>query len=119
MRALCKLKEIFRIIYHFESKLKKEYDLSINEALTLCALSGDNADKKTSGYMAEEIGISVSRMSRVFSSLENKGLISRRLGKEDKRKMIFTLTTKGRERLDKIHDSELNVPEFVIKTESE
>ncbi len=114
MRGLCTLKEVFKLIYVFEEQLKNEFDLSINETLTLCALSGENKEVKCSGVMADEIGISVSRMSRVFSSLEDKSLIVRKIGKDDKRKMVFTLSEKGKKKLEKMNNSNIKVPEIFL-----
>ncbi len=107
MKELCKLKEMFRAIYAFEVMLKKDFSLSINEALTLCTLG-----KKTrnSGELAEELGISLSRMSRVLSALENKALIERTLGIDDKRKMIFSLSPTGRQKLGDLRQRKPSFP---------
>jgi len=112
MEILCRLKEIFKVIYKFEAELKKKYNLSINEALTLCVL--ENRDCH-SGEMAEEIGISVSRMSRVFSSLEKKGFVRRTLGEDDRRKMLFTLTENGRTQAESMRKDNISIPEINSK----
>ncbi len=96
MKELCKLKEMFRAIYAFEVLLKKDFGLSINEALAICSL---DKNSRNSGEMAEELGISLSRMSRVLGALEKKVLIERAAGLDDKRKMVFTLSPAGRRKL--------------------
>lgn len=100
MRELCRLKEIFRAIYIFETTLKKQFRLSLNEALALCALE---QDKKNSRELAQELGISFSRMSRVLGSLETKGLIKRTFGADDRRKMIFSLSREGAAKTAELH----------------
>jgi DNA-binding MarR family transcriptional regulator len=109
MKELCKLKGIFRAIYAFEVVLKKDFNLSINEALALCALENT---RKNSGELAEELGISLSRMSRVLGALEDKELIERTLGIDDKRKMIFTLSPKGKKKLRDLQDRKPPFPQL-------
>ncbi|HSA34327.1 MAG TPA: winged helix DNA-binding protein [bacterium] len=107
MRELCRLKEIFRAIYVFETTLKKRFRLSLNEALALCALE---QNEKNSRELAQEIGISFSRMSRVLGSLEQKGLIKRTFGADDRRKMIFSLSPEGRRKISELHDHRPELP---------
>lgn len=109
MKKLCFAKEVFRAVYEFENKLKKKYDISLNEALSLCAL---NNGKMKAGKLAEEVGLSVSRMSRILKSMEKKGYVSRHVGDEDCRTMFFLLTKKGNDKLDSIDDSSLDLPYF-------
>ncbi len=111
MKDLCRLKEIFRIIYNFDVNLKKRLDISINESITLCTISGG---KITPGQMAKELGISISRMSRVFSSLEEKELIKRDIDKDDKRKMVFSLTIRGKQKIREIYSSDIDFPDIEL-----
>ncbi len=61
--------------------------------MLLCTLS--NVDKLSSGEIAEMLGLSNSNASKVIRSVENKGLIKRELGNQDKRQMNFLLTDEG------------------------
>ncbi|HMA69136.1 MAG TPA: MarR family transcriptional regulator [Candidatus Mcinerneyibacterium sp.] len=107
--SLCLLKDIFKKIYKFESSLQKKFSLSINEILTLCTLSGK---KMSSSELAEDIGVSPSRMSRIIKKLEDKEFIERSLSKKDKRKMFFNLTLKGEKHLKKLKKSDISIPDL-------
>src|SRR6056297_3338998 len=96
---LCTIKDVFKKIYKFENNLQKTFNLSINEILTLCTLS---SRKMSSTELANEIGVSPSRMSRILKKLEDKKLITRALSKKDKRKMIFDLTDSGKNKINNI-----------------
>jgi len=111
MKKLCDLKEVVKEIYKFESELHKNFKLSINESLCLCTLS---SGEMSSGDLAKEIGISVSRMSRILKSLEDKKLVMRNFSDTDKRKMIFTITDSGMSKILKLKKSELMIPEIKI-----
>ena len=63
------------------------YDLSLNEGMLLCTLL--NTPKLTSSEIAEALGLSASNTSKVIRSVEEKKLITRLIGKEDKRQMRF------------------------------
>ncbi|HOW51552.1 MAG TPA: MarR family transcriptional regulator [bacterium] len=109
MKELCKLKEMFRAIYAFEVVLKKDFNISINEALTLCTLDKEH---RNSGELAHELGISLSRMSRVLSTLEGKKLIERTLGIDDKRKMIFSLSPIGKKKITDLRHRKPSFPDL-------
>jgi len=100
MKELCDLKKVFRAIYRFETTLKREFGLSINEALSLCSLE---SGPKNSNELARDLGISLSRISRVLGSLEHKGLVRREVTAEDKRKVLFSLLPAGKKRLNELH----------------
>jgi len=109
MLALCAVKEAVRAIYKFETELRKKFDFSINEALILCLIS---CEPKPSKDLSKELNISLSRISRVFSSLETKELVKREIGDDDKRKMVFKITDLGKERLKRMTETELEIPEI-------
>jgi len=104
MKQLCEIKKILSSIYRIENILKKDYNLTINEAICLCSLK-EKPD--TPGNIANEMGISLSRMSRVLSSLESKGFISRSISPEDRRKMYFELSDQGITKLQDLENTEL------------
>ncbi len=100
MKQLCELKKMFHAIYLFEAALKKDFGLSINEALSLCSLE---SGPRNSNELARDLGISLSRISRVLGSLEQKGFVRREITAEDKRKVIFSLLPAGKKRLAELH----------------
>ena len=103
-QKLCQLKKLFRQLYEFEAWLQREVGLSLNEAMTLCTLSGGTLK---AGEVAAEVGLSESRMSRVLGSLEKKGLARREMGAADKRVMLFCLTPAGRAKLERLEQSDI------------
>lgn len=109
---LCKIKDVFKKIYKFENNLQSKFNISINEILTICSLSNM---KMSSTELANEIGVSPSRMSRILKKLENKKFIKRTLSKNDKRKMIFNLTQKGKNKVKEVHNSDIKIPDIETK----
>ncbi|WP_294619131.1 MarR family winged helix-turn-helix transcriptional regulator [uncultured Bacteroides sp.] len=107
MKALCRIRDIYRAIAEFEVKFMQEFDLSLNEGMLLCTLL--NTPKLTSGEIAEVLGLSASNTSKVIRSVEEKKLIVRLVGKADKRQMHFALTPEGKNRITVIKNS---IPEL-------
>lgn len=107
MKALCRIRDIYRAIVEFEVKFMQEFDLSLNEGMLLCTLL--NTPKLTSGEIAEVLGLSASNTSKVIRSVEEKKLIVRLVGKADKRQMHFALTLEGKNRITVIKNS---IPEL-------
>jgi DNA-binding MarR family transcriptional regulator len=93
VNLLCQIRDLYRSIAEFENEFVKKYNLCLNEGMLLCTLS--NVDKLSSGEIAEMLGLSNSNASKVIRSVENKGLIKRELGNQDKRQMNFLLTDEG------------------------
>lgn len=108
MDTLCKIRDLYRIIGEFEGHFMQTYDLSLNEGMLLCTLLGQ--DKMTSGEIAEALGLSASNASKVIRSVEGKDLITRLIGKEDKRQMCFMLTADGRRRITEIKNASFDLP---------
>ena len=52
--------------------------------------------------VAEELGMDVTTFSRQVKSLENKGLVTRRVSPDDRRVSLLGLTDAGRQVLEKI-----------------
>ncbi len=111
MRLLCEIRDLSRAISDFENTFQKEFTISLNEGMTLCTLSC--AECLTSGQLAKKLGLSYSNMSKVIKHLENKDLIERCIGKEDKRQMLFSITENGKRLLDRINANEVTLPEKI------
>ena len=103
METLCKIRDVYRAIAEFEVQFTQMYDLSLNEGMLLCTLL--NTPKLTSSEIAEALGLSASNTSKVIRSVEGKKLITRLIGKEDKRQMRFSLTTEGKNRISDIKNA--------------
>lgn len=111
MTRLCKIRDIQRSVAVFEASLAKQYGICLNEGMMLCSLSG--GAPMTPGELGEQLGLTHSNTSKVLGSAENKGLIERRLCRQDKRRMYFSLTEKGKRLLSEIHDDDIETPELL------
>ena len=110
METLCKIRDVYRAIAEFEVQFTQMYDLSLNEGMLLCTLL--NTPKLTSSEIAEALGLSAST-SKVIRSVEGKKLITRLIGKEDKRQMRFSLTTEGKNRISDIKNATFELSELL------
>lgn len=93
MEPICKLKDIYKALYIFEKDFSDKNAITINEAMVLCCLK--DGKPKAANELCEFVGLSNSRVSRIITSVEDKGYIARQMGTVDKRQMIFTLTDLG------------------------
>lgn len=105
MEPICAIKDIYKILYQFEKNFSEVHAITINEAMLLCCLKDNEA--KSAGMICDYIGLSNSRVSKVITSVENKGFIRRNINKEDKRQMFFSLTPKGKEKIQQMMQAEL------------
>ena len=82
------------------SILQRRLSACVPGATVLFSFGGNDCDY---------IGLSNSRVSKVITSVENKGFIRRNINKEDKRQMFFSLTPKGKEKIQQMMQAELNM----------
>ena len=68
---------------------------------------------RTAGTIISCTGLTSSHASKVIRSVEDKGLLARKLGEQDKRQMYFTLTRKGKACLENIKEQGVEVPEWL------
>lgn len=113
MENICRLRRIFSVVYRLERAIKKRFGITANEIMVLCLL---NAVKLSAGELSKEMGISESRMSKIIDSLEREGYVEREIDKEDKRKMIFSITDKGRDKVKEFAESDFEVPDIDIES---
>lgn len=106
--TLCQIRDVYRAIYEFELNFQQSHNLGLNEGMLLCSL---NTQKYSSNDLAKVLGLSNSNTSKVIKSVEQKGLIKRIVGKEDKRQMYFSLTDLGRKKLESIKCAAFEIPE--------
>ena len=106
METLCKIRDIYRAIAEFEGQFVQMYDLSLNEGMLLCTL----LDRE----IAEALGLSASNASKVIRSVESKKLITRVVGKKDKRQMLFALTLEGKNRILNIKGATWKLPDLLL-----
>lgn len=106
MESICAIKDIYKTLYQFEKAFSDLHEITINEAMLLCCLKDNEA--KSAGTICDYIGLSNSRVSKVITAVENKGFIRRNISKEDKRQMLFSLTPKGKEKVQQMMNAELH-----------
>lgn len=110
MKRLCKIREIQHAITSAEHLFVEKYGICFNECMLLCHLKNNENHPITSGEISDLLGLSHSNTSKVISASEDKGYVLRELGHVDKRHMYFTITDKGRELIDSIDCSILEIP---------
>ena len=106
MEPICAIKDIYKILYQFEKNFSEVHAITINEAMLLCCLKDNEASRQDDLRLYRSFN---SRVSKVITSVENKGFIRRNINKEDKRQMFFSLTPKGKEKIQQMMQAELNM----------
>lgn len=97
------LVEIFHHILSIERAMLREkgVSLSMNEVHVLEAIL--KTDEPTMSHIASRLRVTVGTLTTAVNRLVEKGYVQRKKEKDDKRKVIVSLLTKGYECL-KIHD---------------
>jgi len=116
MIDLCYLRRILTDVKRIEETLKKEFSLTLNEALCVCQIDKGNTDPSS---LSKELSLSPSRTSRVIDSIVKQGLIERIQDEKDRRNIRIELTPQGNEMSQKLHTISLDIPEYLIKTVTE
>lgn len=109
--CICKIRNVYRAVLDFEKELGRLFGLNLNEMMLLCILS--ERGEMHPGEIAGQMGLSNSNASKVISGLEKKGLLSRKLCKQDKRCMTFSLTASARKIIENLAACENKMPEFL------
>lgn len=94
METLYKIRDIRSEFQLLERDFEQKHGVSFNEAMILCSLR--RSERMSSGEIGELIGQTRSNASKIIASVERKGLIARDIGNDDKRRMYFALTSRGR-----------------------
>lgn len=110
--ALCSLRDIYRTIREFEVEFSQKHDLGLNEGMLLCTLC---TEMYSSSEIATNLGLTNSNASKVIRSVEEKELIERILGKEDKRQMYFVLSPKGKKKLKEIKEADHEIRQVLMQ----
>lgn len=112
MKKICMMREVFKAINSFETAFEKAYDISLNEAMILCALN-ESATAMTSTALSKRTELSPSHTSKTIRSLETKELIERELGDTDKRLMYFKLTKPGKKCMKELSLDKVDIPDLL------
>lgn len=111
MEKLCKIRDVQRAVYQFELSFEKEHGIGLNEGMVLCSLM--KHERLSSGEIGDMLGLSSSNTSKVIKSVEKKELIERIMGTEDKRQMYFVLTEKGKQLMNKVKCTDVEIPDLL------
>ena len=68
----------------------------------------------SAGMLSEKLKVSTARIASVLNSLEAKKLIKRKIGTDDKRKVVVEITTKGKEIINKYQEEVVNKVSYII-----
>ena len=82
MDPICRIKEVYKTLHQFENTFAERHGITINEAMLLCCLK--NGEVKTAGELCEYIGLSGPRVSKIITTVENKGYIRRGISSHDR-----------------------------------
>lgn len=110
VRSICVMRDLVRALAALEDSLATAHGLSLNEAMVLCVTG---YERVTPSFICQQTGLSPSNTSKVTSSLERKKYLVRRLGKEDRRQMFFSLTPQGKELLEALKTHQFDIPELL------
>ncbi|MDD3996268.1 MAG: MarR family transcriptional regulator [Sphaerochaetaceae bacterium] len=104
MLDFCLIRTIQTALHQLDVQIRDVSGISLNEAYCLCAVSEGIAEP---GRLAEEIGLSRSRLSRILDTLETKGLLERTISPDDRRNILVRLTEKGNNKIHKLHHTDI------------
>jgi DNA-binding MarR family transcriptional regulator len=105
MKKLCAIRDVCRALGEYEQDFLNVHTISLNEGMVLCSLK---EKRLSSGEIAKQINLTCSNTSKLIRNIEDKGLIERVMGEEDRRQMYFSLTQKGFEMMNAIEND--NIP---------
>lgn len=104
------MRELLKALSELENQLITTYGISLNEAMVLCSIGGETV---AAGTIVERTGMTPSHASKTISLIEKKEMVTRDLGKQDKRQMYFTLTDKAKACLDEIKQQGVDIPKVL------
>ena len=96
---LCKIRDALRAINDFEVAFHARHGIGLNEGMLLCTIAASNA-------------------SKVLAAAEKKGLVKRALCSADKRRMLFVLTTTGKQLLTSVKGDAEGISDVMEKLKS-
>jgi Transcriptional regulators len=107
MELICQIKDIYKALYSFEKEFAEKNQLTINEAMLLCCMKDEKP--RSANEIAEFIGLSNPRVSKIITTVEQKGWIVRSMGEEDRRKMIFSLSKEGKIKIKSMKSTKITL----------
>lgn len=113
MEPICRIKEIYKTLYQFEKMFAERHGITINEAMLLCCLKDGEA--RTAGMLCDFVGLSNPRVSKVITTVEEKGYLCRTISPTDRRQMLFSLTDAGRVKIRQMQQAVMGFDELFVQ----
>lgn len=111
MKKICVMREVFKAMARFEDSFESIYKVSLNEAMVLCVLQEEDPKELTATNLSKRTELTASHTSKMLRILEEKKLIVRKLGDEDRRLMHFHLSPEGKELITQLELDKIEIPE--------
>jgi DNA-binding MarR family transcriptional regulator len=89
-----------RVTCALERRLQDEHGLGVSEFEVLDRLATADHEGRRMQHLADAVHLSQSALSRVVGRLEDDGLVTRAICKQDRRGIFACLTDAGRERYE-------------------
>lgn len=105
--SICTMREIVLGLTELEQTLLECSGLTLNEAMTVCCLAHEEV---ASTEVAARLGLRPAHTSKVLTALEGRGLLLRRIGESDRRRMYFSLSAEGQRCLEQLRHIDLTIP---------
>lgn len=96
-----------KILKTAEITLKIYENLTIVEANALYVIGPH--EPKTMKQIAEALGVAVSTPTRTIDRLVGKGLVTRKVAKKDRRKLLIELTPEGKDLLERMDEEGISM----------
>lgn len=97
--VLISLRRIVRATGRYSRRLSKEAGLTAPQLLVMQAILSQ--EEMTMGQIAQSVSLSQATITSILDRLENRGLVERYRGKEDKRRVYAHVTAEGKALLEK------------------
>lgn len=101
------MREIVKALSSLEAELERRYGVTLNQAMVLCCIGHERV---TSTAISENIGLTPSNTSKLLRSMEEKSLITRTMGHDDRRCIYYSITPEGLKRLHALKTRQLPIP---------
>lgn len=105
--TICAMRELFVGLNAIERQLEDKTAIDLQQALVLCCISGTRI---ASTEIARALNMRTPMVSKNLAILEQKGLIVRHVGVEDKRRMFFTLSEAGEQTMTNLRSLHFDIP---------
>ncbi|UCD20057.1 MAG: winged helix-turn-helix transcriptional regulator [candidate division WOR-3 bacterium] len=104
LRKKCTLKDLFLV--------KK---VGISYAEYNCLIQFNDADTIGMKELAARLDITPAGVTRIVSSLDERGIVERRIDRKDRREINVVLTRKGKRIVQDIHQASLDLHREIVK----